>query len=256
MNKDIDQAVYERYIDAATALFMELYSSEMGESIRKEMENDYNEAYSFPKELDDRCRELIKKECSSRQRKHHMRGFVKGLRYAASFAVILLAVASILFVSVDAVRIPIIDYYVERSNGYWIISENSTADNPSNNATESAFDFKDPLAGLLPEEYQLVVSDGDSIFNFVTIYNNGSGSEVFFSAVSSNGTIQVDSEGAQVSQTYLLAGKDVVLIVEDTEVRLAWIDESLSTTFTLIATDMDSNSLLNIAEKVIKNISK
>ena len=255
MNKDIDQAVYERYIDAATALFMELYSSEMGESIRKEMENDYNEAYSFPKELDDRCRELIKKECSSRQRKHHMRGFVKGLRYAASFAVILLAVASILFVSVDAVRIPIIDYYVERSNGYWIFSESSTADNSQNDLRESTFDYSDPLAGLLPEEYQLVVSDGDSIFNFVAIYDNATGSEVFFSAESSGSSIQIDSEGAQISQTYQLAGKDVVLVVEDTNIRLAWIDEGLSTTFTLIAANMDSESLLNIAEQLIKNIS-
>ncbi len=255
MNKNIDPAVYERYIDAATALFMEYYSSEMGESIRKEMEEGKIEPIAFPKDLDDRCRALIEKECTIRQRKNFWSGLATGLRYAASFAVILLAAASILFVSVEAVRIPIIDYYVERSEGYWVISEGAPSSGIDNDAPET-FDVSDPLAGLLPEEYQLVMLDGDSLDQLVAIYEKSPGNEVFFSTASSGSSAQIDSEGAQISQTHQIHGKDVVLIVEGTEVRLAWIHDELSTTFTLIATDMSSDDLLAIAEQLIKNISE
>lgn len=255
MNKNIDPAVYERYIDAATALFMEYYSSEMGESIRKEMEEGKIESIAFPKDLDDRCRALIEKECTIRHRKNLWSGLAKGLRYAASFVIILLAAASILFVSVEAVRIPIIDYYVERSEGYWVISQGSPSDGIDHNDPE-VFDVSDPLAGLLPAEYHLVMSDGDSVNQLVAIYEKSPGCEVFFSTASSDSSAQIDSEGAQTSQVYQISGKDVVLVIEDATSRIAWIDEDFSTTFTLIATDMSSDDLLSIAEQLIENISK
>lgn len=252
MNNNISRDVYERYIDAATALFMEYYSCDMGENIRKEMEAEVNEAFTIPQELDDRCRELIKKECATRHRNNYWKSVVKGLRYVAAFAVILLAAASVLFVSVEAIRIPIISYYVEHSEGYW---ELSSSDNGAEPETVQ-FDVSDPLAGIVPEEYELVVLDGESLNRLVAIYEKGPGSEIFFSAEDSNGSLQIDSEGAQISQTYQLCGKDIILVVEDAEVRLAWIDEALSTTFTLIATDMSSETLLDIAEQLISILSK
>ena len=252
MNNNISRDVYERYIDAATALFMEYYSRDMGENIRKEIEAEDTEAFTLPKELDDRCRELIKKECATRHRNNYWKSVVKGLRYVAAFAVILLAAASVLFVSVEAIRIPIISYYVENSEGYWELSSSDNGAEPE----AVRFDVSDPLAGIVPKEYKLVVLDGESLNRLVAIYEKGPGSEIFFSAEDSNGNQQIDSEGAQISQTYQLYGKDVVLVIEDTTVRIAWVDADLSTTFTLIATDMSSDVLLDIAEQLINILSK
>lgn len=252
MNNNISRDVYERYIDAATALFMEYYSCDMGENIRKEIEAEDTEAFTIPKELDDRCRELIKKECAERQRSNYWKSVVKGLRYVAAFAVILLAAASVLFVSVEAIRIPIISYYVEHSEGYWELSSSDNGSEPE----AVQFDVSDPLAGIVPEEYELVVIEGTSLDGLFAIYEKTPGNEIFFSAEDSSGSLQIDSEGAQISQTYQLCGKDIILVVEDAEVRLAWIDDEFSTTFTLIATDMSSETLLDIAEQLINIFSK
>ena len=254
MNNNISRDVYERYIDAATALFMEYYSCDMGENIRKEIEAEDTEAFTLPKELDDRCRELIKKECATRHRNNYWKSVVKGLRYVAAFAVILLAAASVLFVSVEAIRIPIISYYVENSEGYW---ELSSSDKDTAKDNELLFDVSDPLFGLLPDEYELMVLDGETLDSLVAIYQNDNGEQVFFSAANSNNSnIQIDSEGAQISQTYQILGKDIILVKEDSETRLAWIDEELSTSFVLIATNMQTESLLTITEHLIKTISR
>ena len=256
MSNTISKEVYEQYIDAATALFMEYYSCDLGENIRKQIETEGTDSFVMPKDLDDRCHELIKKECAKRQRNNNWSIITKGLRYVATFSIILLAALSVLFVSVEAVRVPIISYYVERSEGYWEISGYESHSDSDTNIPEKAFDVSDPLAGLLPTEYTLDVLDGESLDRLVAIYEKEPGTEVFFSAEKCNSNHQLDSEGAQISQTYQLCGRDIILVVEETEVRLAWIDEDLSTTFTLIATDMSSDSLLAIAEQLIGILSK
>ena len=99
--------------------------------------------------------------------------------------------------------------------------------------------------------------DGETLDSLVAIYQNDNGEQVFFSAANSNNSnIQIDSEGAQISQTYQILGKDIILVKEDSETRLAWIDEELSTSFVLIATNMQTESLLTITEHLIKTISR
>lgn len=251
MNNNISRDVYERYLDAATALFMEYYSCDLGDTIRKETEAEDNEAFTIPKELDDRCRALIKKGCAERQHSNYWKRIGKGLRYVAAVAVVLLAAASVLFVSVEAIRIPVISYYMEHSEGYWGISEDNAPDIP-----KTDFNLSDPLAGLIPEEYKLVLLDGESLDRLAAIYENDAGNEIFFSAADSNSSIQIDSEGAQISKIYHHHGKDIILVVEGTEVRLAWIDEDLSITFILIATDMSSDALLDIADHLMIILSE
>ena len=255
MKSKISKDIYERYIDAATALFMEHYGRELDDVVQKEMTVDTNEFAAIPKDLDDRCRDLIKKNCVKHQQIAYWKNVRKVMKYAASVAVILLATASILFMTVEAVRIPIIRYYMEHSNGYWEISSKDAQGDKNTDITKLNIDLSDPLAGLIPEEYGLVVLDGQSLNRLTAIYEDNSGNEIFFSAEDSNSNLQLDSEGAQVSQIYKHCNKDIVLVVEGTNVRLAWIDEELSVTFTLIATNMSSDLLLNIAEQLINMIS-
>ena len=121
-NRKIDQDVYERYVDATVALFMEYYSAERAEDMHNELSGNEKIEVELPAELDNRCRTLIKKEHARRKRKEHMKTAMKGLRFVACFAVIVLALASVLFVSVEAIRVPIINYYIKQNDIYWEFS--------------------------------------------------------------------------------------------------------------------------------------
>ena len=108
-NFKIDQTVYEKYVDATVEFFMECYSGTLSSAIQEELKDGENQDVVFPKELDKRCQTLIKKECAKQRMKQTAKNVIKGLRYAAIFAVVMLSFTSLLFMTVEAVRIPIIN---------------------------------------------------------------------------------------------------------------------------------------------------
>ena len=171
---------------------------------------------------------------------------------AAVFAVALLSLASILFVTVDAIRIPIINYFLEKYDAYWSITT-IAQDQPQ--PAEPAIDWTDPLGGLLSEEYKIVLQEGDSCRNAAAIYENADGEEIFFSANSLRSTIQIDSEDCDYSKELLICGYDAVLIAEDPYITLVWLHNSLDTTFTIVAEGLTESQVIGIAEQITSRIA-
>lgn len=254
MNKHtIDKDVYENYIDATVALFMEYYSvASLPHDIQSEFDVKKCEEISFPSDLDDRCRSLIKKELARYRRKQHLKNLAKTLKYTAACFIALLSLSSFLFVTVEAFRIPIINYYIEQNNGHWEIS----SDTPTTPYIDDTLDLKDPLVNLLPNDYQLIVQDGDSFGEMNAIYENSDGKRFCFSSVSGDNWIAIDSENAEISQQHQLCGFDAITVVKDGVVSLTWIDTDLNVVFTMLADDMTESEVSTIGEHLIALIRK
>ncbi len=254
MNKDIVSGdVYEQYVDATVALFMEYYSAvTLPDRIRTEFESQGNNPFSFPAELDSRCRFLIKKECARHRRKQCVTSIVKGLRYVAALAVAALSLFSLLFITVEAFRVPIINYYIEQNDGHWDLSGQG---NYSPEMPNYSLEINDPLAGLVSEEYQLVITEGESLQKLTAIYEDVSGRQVFFSCEPGNSLVSIDSEGAERSEMCKIGDCDAVLVIKN-GVRLAWIHEETSTIFTLIADDLTETEVFSIASQIVYLISQ
>ena len=248
----IDKDIYDRYVDASVALFMEYYSVAISESIQDELAKTNEENLVFPEELDKRCQALIKKEYRKQRYKHYLTGISKGLRYVATFSIFLLSITSVLFMTVEAFRIPIINYYIEQNNGHWEIS----SDTPTTPYIDNTLDLKDPLVNLIPDDYQLIVQDGDSFSEMNAIYENSNGKRFCFSSVSGDNWIAVDSENAQISQQHKLCGFDAITVVKDGVVSLTWINSDLNIVFTMIADDMSEAEVIAIGEQLIALIRK
>ena len=247
----INQEKYERYVDATVDLVMDCYSDVLTENIHKEVDELESMEIEFPQHLHDQCITRIeaeKKKSKQRQRKKQV---LRIFRMAAVFAVALLSLASILFVTVDAIRIPIINYFLEKYDAYWSIT---TIAQYQPQPAEPAIDWTDPLGGLLPETYERVLQEGDSYDNVAVIYENADSKEIFFSAAPCLSTIGIDSEGIDYSKEFLICGHDAILVSEDTYITLVLVNNSLDVIFTLVTDGLTETEVISIAKGFIAKI--
>lgn len=251
-NFKIDQTVYEKYVDATVEFFMECYSGTLSSAIQEELKDDENQDIVFPKELDKRCQTLIKKECAKQRMKQTAKNVIKGLRYAAIFAVVMLSFTSLLFMTVEAVRIPIINYYIEESNGQWAITGQS---NNTQEENVNPINMEDPLDSLISEEYELIDLVKNER-NLLAIYQDVDKNLIVFSADPIDGYHSIDSEDAQVSTRCVIGGRDAILVVKGTTINIVWFDESNTTIYGLYADKMIDSEALQIVEQLVEKIEK
>lgn len=248
--RKIDQDVYERYVDASVALFMECYCATLSEDIHRQVDQVQADDLAFPAALDVRCRSAIKKEYAVRKRKQSLKSIAKGLRYAASFAVVLLALASVLFISVEAIRVPIINYYIAQSDQY-VEFTSRQQEAPDGLANINA---EDPLAGLLPEGYELASIDIMSPNHCMAIYKSSDNKSISFSIYPSETVVRIDSENSQTVKEIQVCGLNGILIVKDGRRTITWGFENDPKTFMLSSSELPEIELINLAECFMQKI--
>ena len=252
MDKQKIKTAYDDYVDATVALFVECYSEACAERIHEEMTACSEENVAFPAALDKRCRELIKKENAKRRRKQMWKTAKRVTQSAAIVVLVMLALASVLFATVEAVRIPIINYFIEQSDGYWRISTQKDTDKQ---LSPDSIDLCNPLSGIIPECYTLKFIDGTSFATLTAIYEDTNGRFINFSAQPLESSVILDFENSQVSQKCSIKGHDAILVSKDGTFRVAWIHEDISVVFTLVADDMTELDVVRIVEQFIEKVS-
>lgn len=250
MDKQKIKTAYDDYVDATVALFVECYSEACAERIHEEMTACSEENAAFPAALDKRCRELIKKEDAKRRRKQMWKTAKRISTSAAIVVLVMLALTSVLFATVEAVRIPIINYFIEQTEDYWKVAS------PENdNIDGGIIDLKNPLADIVPDGYQISVVDGDSWVMLTAIYENAEMQTIFFSARPYVGTIVLDSEDAEVNQNCTVLGHEAILVKKNDCVNITWVNKNLNTVFTLVASQLAETEVLRMAENFIMNMT-
>ena len=139
----------QKDIDTTAAWLMKQYTLAVQEVLQSETDDE-----EMPEKLDKKCRELIKKEVKKQRYKQIA---VKAGRFtcaAALTVVMLFGVVGILFTTVEAVRAPIIRFFIAQKEGHLEITD-SGEESDTRTLTNTA-DFSEMnarLAALLPEGY-------------------------------------------------------------------------------------------------------
>lgn len=250
-NLKIDKELEEQYLDASVALFMDQYVQLLSQKLDQEMENDndYVELI-YPESLDQRCRQLIKDEHTRIRRKKRLVTAKKVLNRAAIIVVAFLALGSVLFMTVDAIRIPIMNFFVEKQRDSWHITGALQDTTKVESSGLSAIDFSNAYANRIPREYELTEILEDSEETFVGIFGNSLGQEIRFSVNPAGASIRVDSENADIAKDILVCNYPGVLLVEDEYCRLVWHqDEAL---IGIVSKNMGHESVLSLAEVIAR----
>ena len=247
--KNIDKQVYEQYVDATVALFMEHYGMALTDAT---MQTKTSEP-SCSEALDMRCMTAIRKECAKLRRKELWKSTKRVLRSAAVLVVALLSLSSVLFMTVEAFRLPIINFYIEQGDGYWAITGKSGDDLGS--AASGEFNPQDPLAGLLTEGYQLEKVSGDLERGIRAAYINSQGDRIRF-VITRAPVITVDSENAPISKEYLIAGCAGVYVHKDGLFQLGWVNKETNMSYLLSSDSLTEEELLSVAEQFMEKFGK
>ena len=107
--RSIDKQIYEQYVDATVALFMEHYAVALGDATMQTKAPEL----SCSETLDLRCMTAIRKECAKLRRKEAWKSTKRVLRSAAVLLIALLSLSSVLFMTVEAFRVPVINFFIE-----------------------------------------------------------------------------------------------------------------------------------------------
>lgn len=242
-NPKISEETREKLEEATVSVFMEQYAKALDVAMNQKMEECADDV--FPPELEKRCRALIQQEYAKERNRKRRKNALRALRSAAVVAIALLSLCSVLFMTVEAFRVPVINFFTEHTNSYWLLSEK-----PNIDKIEETFNEENPLDGIIPDDFSLIALSGTvEEGNLVAKYSNGSKATITFFVDTSLGKLQIDAENAAVSESGV-AGHDASIYVEGDSVRLAWLDGNVSRAFSIYATNVSQDAVESFAEAV------
>ena len=143
---------------------------------------------------------------------------------------------------------PVMNFFIEKTDYYWEMISGENEEMPTD------LNKSDPLEGILTEGFHLLGTTGSwEEGNLISDYGNGADKTVSLYVVSSGGINQTDTEDSSAIQ-FKLSGHDAILSVEESVVRVTWLDSSKEKVFTIISVNMLVEETLDIAGKLDEKI--
>lgn len=237
-----DQEIYDQFADAATELMMRQYAKAAGKTVMKSAPMQKTSG-----ELDEKRHKLIKKHLRNQQIKTVSKMVLRYSKVAAMFVLMLFGVVAILFTTVEAVRVPIINFFIEQKEGYLEISGAEGEKKPSEERETTA---KNPLDGLLPEGYELASYEEYPTGGFTAIYRNTENGYILLSERLNAGSMKVDNENASTEHLTILSYEAVLIGKE--EYQLVWLNSDNEQIYRLKVNALSREEIIKLAENIEK----
>lgn len=237
------ERLIEEYEEAAIRLLMDEYAEIEGEALWQEFEKAVadGEVPDVPKDLDEKCRKLIDSSFSKQRRKHTLiRTTTAIARFAACFCIIL-GLTTVTVLSVDAFRIPVLNFFMEISSKY-----SSVSFDESDTTTDIHNHILERVSGApISEGYQLAAQNmyDDGTISF--LYQNENGYLITLEVRPSQGKLYYDTEDATQTDKEL-CGHSAIFIEKD-GFRIIWTNETQDVTFDLFSNGLEENAFWKLA---------
>ena len=220
---------------------MEQYAKALDAELNQKMDECVGE--EFPPELDKRCRALIQQEYKKAQNKNRRKSALRVLRSAAVVAMVMLSLSSILFMTVEAFRLPIMNFFVEKTDRYWQMTAN-----PKEDSISATYNLENPLDGIIADIFELTSLSGSvESGDLIAKYSYEDSAEITLFVNLSNGSLQIDCENAIVTDA-TVAGHAAKLYEKADSISLVWLDDNISRAFSICAVNVTNETVTYIAE--------
>ena len=249
MNEQKKQKLLEQYDDAAFALLMDEYAEEEGARLMAEFEaaQAAGQVPEMPRELDEQCRRMIRRNSAKKRGRQAARRFGKVAVKAAVAVLVFIGLMTTVVMSVDALRIPVLNFIVEHYEKYSTLTFNTTPQPQTNKQTYAEY-FKT----LLPSDYYEVASTITEHMTLVT-YENHLGNVAQIYVTPAGGEVKIDTETAFYSEIELAEYK--AILVEKDGYQVTWIDQDANTMYMVHADGFAKDFVLNICYQLATYIS-
>ena len=246
----------DQYEDALMALLMNEYAESNGARLLKEYEEaERSGAISeVPEVLDRKCQDMIHRAYAKHRFRMSLKSFANASKRVAAIALAVLGLCSVLVMSVEAFRTPIVNFFIEQHEKYSTIDFGKDSNTATSDITEPTVESqpvdrsKSPLLGMIPDSYNLVQFSNKGKRGFTCLYKDDAGNTIAFSATPTEGMLNVDTEDVVVKNVELLGHNG--MLVEKDGYKIVWFDAKVGVCYQLRSTAFDYATLWALAETV------
>lgn len=199
-------------------------------------------------ELDERCRKQIKRNLRKQQMKVVAKMALRYTKRVAMFIVMLFGIVGILFTTVEAVRVPIINFFIEQKDGYLDITGEENRDKLL--ATEKA-ETTNLLEELVPNGYTLRMSEENYEGGILCIFENSLGNRIILSEDPHYSEFDVDNENSKMESLTILSYEAVLISKEG--FKIVWFVPEKNRICYLESDALSREQIISLAEKLENN---
>lgn len=239
----------EQYEDLAFSILMDDYAKDEGQRLLEEFEEaQRNGSFEeMPPELDRKCRELIEESFAKQERTLWLRRVRNSLSRVAMLALVILGIAAVTVLSVDAFRIPVLNFLMDQSGKYssMVFDANSNFETTENTANRIITRFESELPEGYTITYNTVTAEWSAVYS-----KNEEGHIIYLEISSVDRDINVDTEDA--AYTEIEFGNYLAAFLDKDGYHLRWIDDQSDSVYTLFSNGIDINTFWEFAYIIIE----
>lgn len=237
MNDQRRQHLVEQYENVAFSLLMDNCASEDGARLLMEFEKAQQSGNlpEIPAELDIKCKELIDRSFSRQERNALLTRIAKSLAKVAVLVLVFLGLSTVTIMSVDALRIPVLNFFLVNYGRYTSIY----FDKPESSTSVQDNIVNTILAAPIPAEYQLVIQRTENDGSIFMRYEANEKHYISFLIVPSSGTLDVDTEDADLTEM-MINGHKAIYIRNEAHCVI-WTEEDTQLVYMVSATGLDAD---------------
>lgn len=247
MSDQRKQQLVEQYEDLALSMLMEDYAQAEGERLLREFEEAERNGGlpEMPEELDRKCRNLIETSFAKQARGQRLKKIVRMASKAAVYAAVFLGLSTITILSVDALRMPVLNFLMDQSGRYsTVIYQNDPVTQiPEGDPVLARFESN------LPEGYQVIEKNTRNSHNAIYCENTNQDLLCLLKA-QSNGGLNIDAEIKEYIDLDF-SGYEAVFWEKD-RYCLMWLKDDSQTVYTLVSTGLDESDFWEFAYMLVE----
>lgn len=245
----MDNEIQDKYMDAVLAMLMDEYAEAEAEVLLQKSKEEIPEE-DVPEELDQKCQALIRRKFAQKRRRHALKVVGNISRRVAAFAIVLLGAFSALFLTVDAVRTPVINFYLQNMGNHSVLVIGKSEQQTAEESIAGRLANMDKLTALLPPGYLLVEGHFDENGVGYAYFENEEKSEISLNIMNDSSFFAVDTEDCDKCERLSEKGIEGYYIEKGSRKSVIWLNNSKSKIFTLASSVLEKESLLQIANSI------
>lgn len=245
MKDERRQRLLDQYEDAALQLLMDEYAEAEGERLLKEFEEAERrgEVEDIPEELDQKCRQIIHRSFAAKRRKDRATRIGKMLGKVAVVVLLLTGFSTTLVLSVEAFRIPILNYLIKHEVRFSSLLFIGEEEEPKEDPLEN-IEVKD----CVPDEYGLVDKVTDVDGGAFYLFKNEKNEYISVQITPSFGMLNYDAEDAQQIPVEINDNQAIFIIGDN--LRIMWFDPEKNLVFDVSANGLSENDFWKIVYRL------
>lgn len=245
MNDERRQRLLDQYEDAALQLLMDEYAEAEGEQLLKEFQEaeKRGEVEDIPEKLDQKCKQIIHRSFAAKRRKDRASSFAKMLGKVAVVALLLTGFSTTVVLSVEAFRIPILNYLIKHDIRFSSLLF-TDEDEPEGVHPLEDIDVEDCVPKDFTLQNETFDSDGTSYYYFRDNFDN------YISILLSPSTGMLNYDAEDAKQIPMKVNDHEAILITGEVLRVIWLDAERNYVFDVSARGLNETEFWKVVYRI------